>query len=187
MKIFFSMIISLVVGLHVHAAQFSKVQVSGDSLGTIIDVTTDPAFVQIFTSETGASLIDLIPIESGVQTATVRLSVLNGTGVPWVGMKLVLEDGGRFNEVPLPTLGETLDSSVSGEMNQIATINATVKTLNLIRFDLDMIISGPTRIRATPTVPEPALLAPLLGLCVAARWRRRSEKTTALRCGRTDR
>ncbi|MEM8781716.1 MAG: PEP-CTERM sorting domain-containing protein [Planctomycetota bacterium] len=141
--------------------QFSEIQVSGGSIATFIDLTTDPTLIGLFTSSLDDTFIDLTPVVIGAQSASLTLTPLNGTSDNWLGFSFMVDSGASFAAEPTLGPGEALGSIAPG--SQKATLPIEVPAFTSTSFDLELNILGQTRLTVTPLVPEPATTA-LLGL-----------------------
>ncbi|MEM9753749.1 MAG: hypothetical protein AAF916_10235 [Planctomycetota bacterium] len=160
MKCFLTAFYLLVMAGGASAAFLESLVVSGASLETTQDVSIDPAFVGIFTTDLTETWIDMTPIGPSPQTGTLRLSQVNGTLEPWEKIKLVLDSGASFTGAPEFPLGSSAVVHVSGAMNEMASIELSVPAFDSVLVDLPLSLNGPTTLTITPiVVPEPALVS----------------------------
>lgn len=154
-------------------AQLDSAAVSGGSVSTLVDVSGDPILISFLTTDPVADThIDLQTSVSGPQAVTISVTQFNTSGENWLGLDLELEPDASFLSAPTSTFGFALDSSVSGTNNELANITSTAFVGTGLFYDLEIELTGNTRLTVTPVlVPEPvsAVLLGIVGLFVGLR------------------
>lgn len=155
--------------------QLNSVEVSGGSFQTIVDLTTEPAALGLFTESLEPTVVALDPVNDGSQPVSILFTSFNSTGELIEGFDFALADNnGSFTSVPTLTFGTALDASVSGPNDEFAELITPVPAFGTAFYGLEFNLSSPTTLTITPLIPEPATAAVIgLPLGLALRLRRR--------------